>query len=193
MLDPKLLRSQLPEVAAQLRRRGFELDLEAIERLEAARKEIQVRTEELQAERNRSSRSIGQAKASGQDIQPLLEQVAGLGQQLDAAKQELDGVQQQLDDLLMGIPNIPHASVPEGQDETQNQEIRRWGEPTAFAFEPRDHVDLGEALGGMEFDSAVKVSGSRFAVLRGPLARLHHIRACPGLFHGRGDLGSRDS
>ncbi len=173
MLDPKLLRSQLPEVAAQLRRRGFELDLEAIERLEAARKEIQVRTEELQAERNRSSRSIGQAKASGQDIQPLLEQVAGLGQQLDAAKQELDGVQQQLDDLLMGIPNIPHASVPEGQDETQNQEIRRWGEPTAFAFEPRDHVDLGEALGGMEFDSAVKVSGSRFAVLRGPLARLH--------------------
>ena len=173
MLDPKLLRNQLAEVAAQLRRRGFELDQESIERLETRRKELQVRTEELQAERNRSSKSIGQAKAAGQDIQPLLEQVAGLGQQLDGAKQELDAVQQQLDEILMGIPNIPHASVPEGRDETQNREERRWGEPTRFEFEPRDHVDLGEALGGMEFGSAVKISGTRFAVLRGPLARLH--------------------
>ncbi len=172
MLDPKLLRSQLANVAAQLRRRGFDLDVAAIERLETSRKDIQVRTEELQAERNRSSKSIGQAKASGQDIQPLLVQVAGLGQQLDAAKQELDAVQQQLDDILMGIPNIPHASVPEGSDETQNREERRWGEPTRFEFQPRDHVDLGEALGGMEFGTAVKVSGARFSVLRGPLARL---------------------
>jgi seryl-tRNA synthetase len=173
MLDPKLLRNQLGEVAAQLRRRGFELDTTSIQGLETKRKELQVRTEELQAERNRSAKSIGQAKASGQDIQPLLEQVAGLGQQLDGAKQELDGVQQQLDEILMGIPNIPHPSVPDGRDETQNREERRWGEPTRFEFEPRDHVDLGEALGGMEFGSAVKISGTRFAVLRGPLARLH--------------------
>jgi len=173
MLDPKLLRNQLGEVAAQLRRRGFELDTTSIQGLETKRKELQVRTEELQAERNRSAKSIGQAKASGQDIQPLLEQVAGLGQQLDGAKQELDAVQQQLDEILMGIPNIPHPSVPDGRDETQNREERRWGEPTRFEFEPRDHVDLGEALGGMEFGSAVKISGTRFAVLRGPLARLH--------------------
>ena len=173
MLDPKLLRNQLAEVAAQLHRRGFELDTTSIQELETKRKELQVRTEELQAERNRSAKSIGQAKASGQDIQPLLEQVAGLGQQLDGAKQELDAVQQQLDEILMGIPNIPHPSVPDGRDETQNREERRWGEPTRFEFEPRDHVDLGEALGGMEFGSAVKISGTRFAVLRGPLARLH--------------------
>ena len=173
MLDPKLLRNQLADVAAQLRRRGVELDAASLERLETRRKELQVRTEELQAERNRSSKSIGQAKAAGQDIQPLLDQVAGLGQQLDDAKQELDAVQQQLDEILMGIPNIPHASVPDGRDETENREERRWGEPTRFEFEPRDHVDLGEALGGMEFGSAVKISGTRFAVLRGPLARLH--------------------
>ncbi len=173
MLDPKLLRNQLADVAAQLRRRGVELDAASLERLETRRKELQVRTEELQAERNRSSKSIGRAKAAGQDIQPLLDQVAGLGQQLDDAKQELDAVQQQLDEILMGIPNIPHASVPDGRDETENREERRWGEPTRFDFEPRDHVDLGEALGGMEFGSAVKISGTRFAVLRGPLARLH--------------------
>jgi len=173
MLDPKLLRNQLSDVAVQLKRRGFDLDVEQIERLESTRKAIQVKTEELQAERNRSSKSIGKAKAAGEDIQPLLDQVAGLGQQLDTAKQELDGIQEQLNDILMGIPNIPHESVPQGQDESHNQEVRRWGEPTHFDFEARDHVDIGEALGGMEFDSAVKLSGSRFAVLRGPLARLH--------------------
>ncbi|MGD2074740.1 MAG: serine--tRNA ligase [Gammaproteobacteria bacterium] len=175
MLDPRVLRNQLPEVAAQLRRRRFELDIAGIEGLEARRKEIQVQTEELQAERNRRSRSIGQAKAAGEDIQPLLDQVAGLGEQLDSAKQALDEVQQRLDEVLMGIPNLPHSSVPAGNDETQNLEIRRRGEPTTFDFEPRDHVDLGEALGGMEFDSAVKISGSRFSVLRGPLARLHRV------------------
>jgi len=173
MLDPKLLRNQLSDVAVQLKRRGFDLDVEQIERLESTRKAIQVKTEELQAERNRSSKSIGKAKAAGEDIQPLLDQVAGLGQQLDTAKQELDGIQEQLNDILMGIPNIPHESVPQGQDESHNQEVRRWGEPTHFDFEARDHVDIGEGLGGMEFDSAVKLSGSRFAVLRGPLARLH--------------------
>jgi len=173
MLDPKLIRTQLDSVAAQLRRRGFVLDTARLEQLETERKAIQVRTEELQAERNSSSRSIGKAKAAGEDIQPLLDQVAGLGAQLDTAKQELDVVQDQLNGLLMGIPNIPDDSVPEGDDESKNLEMRRWGEPTVFGFEVKDHVDLGDAVGGTDFDAAVKLSGSRFAVMRGPLARLH--------------------
>ena len=173
MLDPKLIRTQLDSVAAQLGRRGFVLDTARLEQLEIERKAIQVRTEELQAERNSSSRSIGKAKAAGEDIQPLLDQVAGLGAQLDTAKQELDIVQDQLNGLLMGIPNIPDDSVPEGDDESKNLEIRRWGEPTVFGFEVKDHVDLGDAVGGTDFDAAVKLSGSRFAVMRGPLARLH--------------------
>ncbi len=173
MLDPKLIRTQLDSVAAQLRRRGFVLDTARLEQLETERKAIQVRTEELQAERNSSSRSIGKAKAAGEDIQPLVDQVAGLGAQLDTAKQELDVVQEQLNGLLMGIPNIPDDSVPEGDDESKNLEIRRWGEPTVFGFEVKDHVDLGDAVGGTDFDAAVKLSGSRFAVMRGPLARLH--------------------
>jgi seryl-tRNA synthetase len=173
MLDPKLIRGQISDVAMQLKRRGFDLDVDTIERLEARRKEIQVRTEELQAERNRRSKSIGKAKAAGEDIQPLLDQVAGLGQQLDEAKGELDAVQEQLNEVLMGVPNIPHPSVPDGSGEDQNQEVRRWGKPTSFDFAPRDHVDLGAALGGMEFDAAVKLSGSRFVVLKGTVARLH--------------------
>jgi seryl-tRNA synthetase len=173
MLDPKLIRSNLGHVAAQLGRRGFVLDTDRIEQLESERKAIQVRTEELQAERNRSSKAIGKAKAAGEDIQPLLDQVAGLGAQLEIAKDELEKIQQHLSDLLMGIPNIPHGSVPEGDDESHNVEVRRWGEPPVFDFEVKDHVDLGAALAGMEFDAAVKLSGSRFAVLRGPLARLH--------------------
>jgi seryl-tRNA synthetase len=173
MLDPKLIRNNLGHVAAQLGRRGFVLDTDRIEQLESERKAIQVRTEELQAERNRSSKAIGKAKAAGEDIQPLLDQVAGLGAQLEIAKDELEKIQQHLSDLLMGIPNIPHGSVPEGDDESHNVEVRRWGEPPVFDFEVKDHVDLGAALAGMEFDAAVKLSGSRFAVLRGPLARLH--------------------
>jgi seryl-tRNA synthetase len=173
MLDPKLIRNDLDQVAAQLQRRGFVLDTDRIERLESERKAIQVRTEELQAERNRSSKAIGKAKAAGEDIQPLLDQVAGLGEQLQVAKDELDNVQQQLSELLLGIPNIPHDSVPQGDDESHNLEVRRWGEPRVFDFEVRDHVDLGAALGGMDFDAAAKLAGSRFAVLRGPLARLH--------------------
>jgi seryl-tRNA synthetase len=173
MLDPKLIRNDLDQVAAQLQRRGFVLDTDRIERLESERKAIQVRTEELQAERNRSSKAIGKAKAAGEDIQPLLDQVAGLGEQLQVAKDELDNVQQQLSELLLGIPNIPHDSVPQGDDESHNLEVRRWGEPRVFDFEVRDHVDLGAALCGMDFDAAAKLAGSRFAVLRGPLARLH--------------------
>ena len=173
MLDPKLIRTQLDSVAAQLGRRGFVLDTDRLKQLETERKAIQVRTEELQADRNSRSKSIGKAKAAGEDIAPLLEQVAGLGAQLDTAKQELDVVQEQLNGLLMGIPNIPDDSVPDGDDESKNLELRRWGEPTVFDFEVKDHVDLGDAIGGTDFDAAVKLSGSRFAVMRGPLARLH--------------------
>ncbi|NHZ69762.1 MAG: serine--tRNA ligase, partial [Thermotogales bacterium] len=123
MLDPKLIRNQLTDTAAQLQRRGFTLDVENIERLESLRKDIQVRTETLQAERNSRSKSIGKAKAAGEDIQPLLDQVAGLGEQLNTARQELEAVQNQLEDILMGIPNIPHESVPAGTDESQNEEL----------------------------------------------------------------------
>ncbi len=173
MLDPKLIRTQLQDTAALLKRRGFILDTARLEQLENERKAVQMRTEELQAERNSHSRAIGKAKSAGEDIQPLLDQVAGLGDQLNTAKQELDVVQEQLNSLLMSIPNVPDVSVPEGDDESSNLEIRRWGEPRRFDFEVKDHVDLGEAVGGTDFDAAAKLSGSRFVVMRGPLARLH--------------------
>ncbi len=173
MLDPKYVRNELDAVAEQLERRGFVLDKQNIEALETRRKAIQVKTESLQAERNSRSKAIGKAKAAGEDIQPLLDEVAGLGEQLDSARHELETVQNELDALLMSIPNIPHESVPEGRDEADNLEVRRWGEVPTFDFEVKDHVDIGEQLCGMEFDTAVKLSGSRFAVLRGPLARLH--------------------
>jgi seryl-tRNA synthetase len=172
MLDPKYFRNELGAVAEQLKRRGYVLDTQKIEALETRRKEIQVKTESLQAERNSRSKAIGKAKAAGDDIQPLLDEVAGFGEQLDTARRELEEVQGELDALLMSVPNIPHESVPPGNDEADNVEIRRWGEPPTFDFEIKDHVDIGEALCGMEFDAAVKLSGSRFAVLRGPLARL---------------------
>lgn len=172
MLDPKYFRNELGAVAEQLKRRGYVLDTQKLEALETRRKEIQVKTESLQAERNSRSKAIGKAKAAGDDIQPLLDEVTGFGAQLDTARVELEEVQGELDALLMSVPNIPHESVPSGDSEADNVEIRCWGEPPAFDFEVKDHVDIGEALCGMEFDAAVKLSGSRFAVLRGPLARL---------------------
>ncbi len=173
MLDPKLLRSDIDNVAQQLVRRGYELDTARLNRLEEQRKALQTRTQELQAERNSRSKEIGKNKAAGEDIRPLLEQVEGLGGQLGKAEDELTSVQDELNGLLMEIPNIPHASVPEGGGEQDNPEIRRWGEPTAFDFEARDHVDLGEALGQLDFQAAAKIAGSRFSVMQGPLARLH--------------------
>ena len=172
MLDPKYFRNEPEAVAEKLKRRGYVLDTQTLEALETRRKAIQVTTESLQAERNSRSKAIGKAKAAGEDIQPLLDEVAGLGTQLDAARHELEEVQGELDALFMSVPNIPHESVPQGDSEADNVEIRRWGEPPTFDFEVKDHVDIGEALCGMEFDAAVKLSGSRFAVLRGPLARL---------------------
>ena len=173
MLDPKLLRSDLDGVAAQLARRGFTLDKARFLALEEERKTLQTRTQELQAERNRRSKAIGKAKAAGEDIAPLLAEVEGLGKELDEAKARLDEVLAGLDAFLMAIPNMPHPEVPDGEGEEDNVEIRRWGEPPAFDFEPRDHVDIGADLGGLDFETAAKLSGARFAVMRGGVARLH--------------------
>jgi seryl-tRNA synthetase len=177
MLDPKRLRTELNEIAELLGRRGFTLDTARLEELEEQRKELQVRTEQLQNERNSKSKSIGKAKASGEDIQPLLQAVATLGDDLKAAQDQLQAVQAQLQEITLAIPNVPHPSVPEGRDEEDNREERRWGEPPAFDFEPKDHVDLGAARGWMDFDAAAKLTGSRFVVLSGPLARLQRALA----------------
>ena len=173
MLDSKLLRTELEETAQQLARRGFTLDVDAMRELEEQRKSLQIRTEQLQAERNSRSKSIGQAKAKGEDITPLLAEVSNLGDELDAAKVELAALQQKVNDLVMGLPNLPAAEVPSGKDESENQEIMRWGEPRQFDFEVKDHVDLGELSGGLDFASAVKLSGSRFIVMKGQMARMH--------------------
>ncbi len=173
MLDPKLLRTNLHDVAATLKRRGVSLDVGAIEKLEARRKELQMRTQELQNERNTRSKSIGKAKAAGEDIQPLLEEVASLGEALKEAENELKQLQEQLRNILLGLPNLPDDSVPDGNDEDDNREERTWGEIPQFDFEPRDHVDLGEALGGLDFAAAARITGSRFTVMHGQMARLH--------------------
>ncbi len=172
MLDPRLLRGDLENTAAQLARRGFALDVEAIERLENERKSLQVDTQNLQAEKNKSAKSIGQAKAKGEDIQPLLDAVADLGDKLKASEARLSELQEELNGILMGVPNIPDESVPDGKSEEDNVEVRKWGEPREFDFEPKDHVDVGEGL-GLDFETASKLTGSRFSVMTGPMARLH--------------------
>jgi len=173
MLDPKLLRTQLDDVASALARRGFTLDTARIGELEARRKDLQVQTQELQNERNTRSKSIGKAKAAGEDIAPLLQEVADLGDRLKAAEADLAGLQAELESIVLGIPNLPHESVPDGRDENDNAEVRRWGEPPQFDFEPLDHVDLGARRNLMDFETAVKLTGSRFVVLHGAMARLH--------------------
>jgi len=173
MLDPKLIRSDLKNIAEQLKKRNFELDVAALESLESQRKACQVETESLQSERNTKSKSIGKAKAAGEDIQPLLDEVAGLGEKLDAAKSALTDVQQQMDAILMGIPNLLHESVPVGKDENDNIEIRKWGEPQKFEFEVRDHVDLGAVNNWLDFETASKLTGSRYVVMHGQMAKLH--------------------
>lgn len=177
MLDPKLIRTDLHSVAEQLKKRNFELDVEALENLEAQRKAGQIESEKLQNERNTKSKSIGKAKAAGEDIKPLLDEVAGLGDKLDTAKNELAEVQQQMDAILMGIPNLLHESVPVGKDEEDNVEVRKWGEPNTFDFEVKDHVDLGANGGvpasGLDFETASKLTGSRYVVMHGQMAKLH--------------------
>ena len=177
MLDSKLLRSNLQDVADRLASRGFTLDVARIDALEAKRKEVQTLTEKLQAERNAISKSIGQAKARGEEIAPLMASVETMGSDLANGKAELDVIQTELDAILLGLPNLPDASVPVGADEDGNVEIRRWGTPTAFDFEIKDHVALGEQHGWLDFETAAKLSGARFALLRGPIARLHRALA----------------
>jgi seryl-tRNA synthetase len=173
MLDPKRLRTDLEGVAAQLARRGFNLDTAQFSRLEEQRRRLQTDTEQLQAQRNARSKAIGQAKARGEDIEPLKAEVSDLGERLGEAERELAGVQQALGELLMGVPNLPEASVPQGEDDADNALVRSWGERPDFGFTPKDHVELGAPHGWMDFDAATRVAGSRFVVMRGAMARLH--------------------
>lgn len=177
MLDAKLVRTQPQLLAERLATRGFALDLAQLDALESRRKAVQTRTETLQAERNSRSKSIGQAKARGEDIQPLLADVDRMGTELAEGKQELEGIQQELDALLLSMPNLPAESVPVGKDEDENVEVRRWGTPRSFDFEVKDHVALGEQHGYLDFETAAKLSGARFALMRGPIARLHRALA----------------
>lgn len=173
MLDPGLLRKDLAAVAEALQSRGYSLDTTRWQTLEDQRKALQKSTEDLQNQRNLSAKSIGQAKAKGEDIQPLLDQVANLGDELKQAQDQLSDVQSQLRDMYLDMPNIAADGVPEGADENDNVEVYRWGEPRAFDFEPQDHVAIAEANGWLDNDAAAKLSGARFAVLKGPLAQLH--------------------
>ncbi|POY69367.1 serine--tRNA ligase [Pantoea sp. PSNIH3] len=173
MLDPNLLRNEPDAVAEKLARRGFKLDVETLVSLEERRKVLQVETENLQAERNAHSKSIGQAKARGEDIEPLRQEVNALGERLDKAKAELDALQNEIRDFSLALPNLPADEVPLGKDDSENQEISRWGEPRQFDFPVRDHVDLGEMAKGLDFAAAVKLTGSRFVVMQGQIARLH--------------------
>ena len=175
MLDPKLLRSELEQTAQRLAARGYTLDTARFSALEGQRKTLQVRAETLQQQRNERSKSIGQAKAAGADIQPLLAEVADLGDQLKSSQEELAQIQQQLQDWQMEMPNLLHESTPLGDSEDDNVEIRRCGAPREFSFAPRDHVDVGAGL--LDFDAASKLTGARFVVMRGALARLHRALA----------------
>ncbi len=177
MLDIQALRNNLSEMADRLATRGFMLDTMRFEELEAERKSIQVRTQELQAKRNATSKQIGQAKARGEDVSSIMAEVANLGDELKQLEAKLEQVQQELNDFLSIIPNTPHESVPAGESEADNHEVRRWGELPVFDFEVQDHVSIGEGLGGLDFETAAKISGSRFTLLKGPLARLHRALA----------------
>lgn len=177
MIDPKLLRSDLASIAKQLKVKGFNLDCEAFLALEAERKALQLEAESLQQERNAYAKSMGklmgEAKAKGEDVEPLKLKGEKLKNDSAAADAALADVQVQLDDLVQGIPNLPHESVPAGSDENDNVEVRAWGTPKQFDFDVKDHVDLGAELGGMDFDVAAKITGSRFSQMRGDLASLH--------------------
>ena len=173
MLDQKLLRNNLQEVAGKLAKKGFKLDVVKLNSLEESRKQLQIDTENLQSERNSKSKEIGKLKAQGQDTTGIMAAVSAFGTQLDDKKAQLKQVQDHLNTMFMEMPNIPHDSVPQGIDEEDNQEVLVWGEKPNFSFTIKDHVDLGEALGGLDFGAAIKVTGARFMVLKGQLARLH--------------------
>ncbi len=177
MLDPQLLRKDIETVKQQLVGRGYTLDVAQFNQLETQRKALQSTTEALQAERTSASKKIGAAKAKGEDAQPILDSVANLGEQIKQGQAELTALQDKILALCNEIPNLPHESVPVGKDESDNVEVRTWGTPRTFDFEVKDHVDVGEALGMMDFEAAAKLSGSRFVTMRNGLARLHRALA----------------
>jgi seryl-tRNA synthetase len=178
MLDPVLLRTQLAQTAQRLKQaRGFDLDVQRFERLEAERKQLQTRTQELQNLRNTRSKAIGQAKAKGEDTAALMAEVAGLADELKASEQRLESIQAEIADASLRVPNLPHESVPAASDESHNAEIHRWGAPRSFDFAVKDHVELGARHGWLDGDAGAKLSGARFTVLRGDLARLHRALA----------------
>lgn len=173
MLDPKLLRTDIEQIAERLAVKGFQLDIANFNELESSRRQLQSKTEELQSKRNKQAATIGQAARAGEDIAPLKAEGEKIKQELDGIAEQFKAVQQQMDDLLAGVPNVPDVSVPAGQDEEDNVEVRTWGTPTTFDFEPKDHVDLGEQDGLLDFETAAKITGSRFALMRGKMAKLH--------------------
>lgn len=173
MLDSKVIRTQLDMVVERLALRGMTVDTALLGALEEKRKGLQVQTEQLQSERNARSKAIGKAKAQGEDVAPLMAEVDALGDKLVQCENELKELMAQLQDVYYSLPNLPHASVPAGTSEDDNVEVRRWGTPRDFDFEPKDHVDVGESLGGLDFETAAKITGARFVVMSGPMARLH--------------------
>jgi seryl-tRNA synthetase len=173
VIDPKLLRTDLPAVARNLARRGFVLDVPRLQALEEERKRWQIEADRLRAERNSNAKAVGIAKGRGEDVTALIARGESLTGDLARVDQSLNQVQTELERWQLGLPNLLHESVPDGADESANVEMRRWGEPRRFAFEPRDHVSIGERLGGLDFEAAARISGARFVVMRGEVARLH--------------------
>ncbi|HUL48007.1 MAG TPA: serine--tRNA ligase [Steroidobacteraceae bacterium] len=177
MIDPKLLRNQPEEVARNLARRGYRLDVEALKALEAKRKQWDVEVDRLRAERNANAKAVGMAKGRGEDAAAMIARGEALTGELTAAEGAQGAVQAELEQWQLGLPNLLHSSVPDGSDERANAEVRRWGEPRRLTFKARDHVEIGERLGGLDFEAAARISGARFVVMRGPVARLHRALA----------------
>ena len=177
MIDPKLLRSDPDAVARNLARRGYKLDVEALKALEDQRKPFQVELDRLRSERNANAKAVGMAKGRGEDVAPLIAKGEQLTQGLAKAEEDLTAVQAELEQWQLGLPNLLHESVPDGKDETGNVEVRRWGEPRALGFKARDHIEIGERLGGLDFEAAARISGARFVVMKGQVARLHRALA----------------
>jgi len=177
VIDPKLLRSDPEAVARNLARRGFVLDVEALKALEEKRKPYTVEADRLRAERNANAKAVGMAKGRGEDVAPLIAKGEALTQELAKAEESLSAVQAELEQWQLGLPNLLHESVPEGRDETANVEVRRWGEPKRFSFKARDHIEIGERLGGLDFEAATRISGARFVVMKAHVARLHRALA----------------
>jgi seryl-tRNA synthetase len=177
VIDPKLLRSDPDAVARNLARRGFKLDVEALKALEEKRKPFQVESDRLRSERNANAKAVGMAKGRGEDVAPLIAKTGRLTQDLEKAEEDLTAVQAELEQWQLGLPNLLNDSVPDGKDETANVEVRRWGEPRPLGFKARDHIEIGEGLGGLDFEAAARISGARFVVMKGQVARLHRALA----------------